>query len=81
MKMAIPNTVSLNFEDDVMIHNHLLEKISLVIDKRITNTYEIDNSFKAVKAIASLIETKANRQKMILDSAIVNTSSTVEISK
>lgn len=79
--MSIKNIVGLSFEEDVMYHNQLLEKTSITIDKRIASTYDMESSMKAIKAIASLIETKANKQKSILDSAIMNMSSCVEIEK
>ena len=79
--MSIKNTVGLSFEDDVSFHNQLLQETAKTIDCKILNNYELEPSLKAVKAIASLIEAKATRQKQILCDAIMNMSSSVEIEK
>ncbi len=79
--MLSTKEMSLHFEDDITIHNRLLETISNTIETKNINQYDLDTSIKAVKAVAELIAIKANKQRDILLSSIVNCSSSVEIMK
>jgi hypothetical protein len=59
-----------SFEDDATIHNRMMETMGYAIEKRIASSYEFDASLKAIKAIALLIEAKANKQRGIIEMAV-----------
>lgn len=68
-----PAHIHLSFEDDVMLHNRMLDSINTSITNRIfTSTYELAESNTAIKAVAQLIAAKANKQRFLIEQATEN---------
>lgn len=79
MKLSIG---ALSFEDDITLHNRMLETMSKAMNERTPiQEYQMDKSKEAIKAIAELIAVKAAKQKFLIESSTVScNSSMVEIS-
>lgn len=58
---------SIYFEDDAVLMNRMIETYGQAIQARTLSTYELDDVQKAIKSIARLIQSKADRQMNILN--------------
>lgn len=57
----------ISFEDDVMLHNRLLDTMGQAVTNRIGSSYDYSDTLKAIQALARLIETKARKQTDIIN--------------
>jgi methionine-rich copper-binding protein CopC len=79
--MPIPNSLTLNFEDDVTLHNRTLELISTAVRAMPSESYDLNESKQMLKSLAQLIKAKADKQKDLINLAQINMTSTLEITK
>lgn len=69
-EISLSGKISIYFEDDAMVMNRMIETAGVSIQNRLINSYELDPTLKAIKAIASLIEAKARKQTLMIESAL-----------
>lgn len=69
-------TVNLSIEDDVTLHNRMIETVGRALESRIASSYEFSDSIKAIQAIAQLIKTKTDKQTRIMLTAEEDTNET-----
>ena len=66
--MTIDYKSCMYFEDDVITHNRMLDTISKTMQQRTVADYSLGESIEAVKAVASLIKAKADKQREYVNS-------------